>query len=193
MIVVDADSKDLRDGLSCPPAAFLEADFVRAAAAKVGAAGALMYNVVCRSPERLQAATAAIQAVLPALCDVDAAVSSLSLLANGAQILCKAGGGSQLHLHGHGRTARRPCSARRGVRRCRRARAADATELRFENSIGKEKWAQDLGLGRLCRQAAGLPAPAAGAAAADAPTPTAPPAAGGGKGKGGGGGKKKRR
>ena len=66
MVIVDADSKDLSAGLSCPPAAFLEEAFLHSTADKVGKSGLFVVNIVCRAPDRFAAAVKSIESVFPA-------------------------------------------------------------------------------------------------------------------------------
>ena len=66
-LLVDAGSGDASLAMTCPPPPFLEPPFLQAAAAALRPGGALVMNLVTRSPGARDAALAALRTVFPVL------------------------------------------------------------------------------------------------------------------------------
>lgn len=66
-LVVDAGSGDASLAMTCPPPPFLAPPFLDAAAAALRPGGALVVNIVTRSPAAREAALAALRATFPVL------------------------------------------------------------------------------------------------------------------------------
>ncbi|CAD7700713.1 unnamed protein product [Ostreobium quekettii] len=71
LLVLDAGSLDVSAGISAPPLAFLEEDFLRAVKDVLSDDGILVVNCVARSSERRADVAKAIQGVFPELLEID--------------------------------------------------------------------------------------------------------------------------
>eukprot|EP00897_Mesotaenium_endlicherianum_P005937 jgi/Mesen1/5371/ME000268S04572 len=96
LIVVDADSGDTSLGMSCPPAVFLQGEFLRAARVALHEDGVLAVNVVARAAAPYAAAKAALFSVFEEVyeMDVDEDVNKVlfALPRRGATVLDLPGG-----------------------------------------------------------------------------------------------------
>ena len=70
-LIVDASSNDASLGMTCPPAPFVESQFVLAAERALSLDGCLVFNVVTRSASAFEATVSALKAVFPCIYQAD--------------------------------------------------------------------------------------------------------------------------
>ena len=64
----DVDSKDLSQGMSCPPSSFLESTVLKNIKQLIGAKGLFILNLVCRDEELRNSALTQLHQVFPSIC-----------------------------------------------------------------------------------------------------------------------------